>query len=72
MKNKISKTNLELNKLPTYINEACKNCGRKYPETVLNIEERVHHSQPNLPNKNRVGYRCVDTNSCSQARRKIK
>ena len=66
MKSKYSKINEDLNKLDIYKDKACSNCGRRYPETILNIEEQIHHP------KFRKGCRCVDTLSCNQARKKIK
>ena len=50
-----------LNKLPTYFGKKCIYCGRKYPETVLNIEGHIHHKEP---------YRCIDTKACHKARKK--
>lgn len=64
---KKSKINEDLNKSDTYKNIACSNCGRKYPDTVLNIEEKIHHPKPN-----QKGYRCVDTLGCNQTRKKLK
>lgn len=63
---KKSKINEDLNKSDAYKNIPCTNCGRKFPETVLNIEEQIHH-----PKRNK-GYRCLDTLSCNQARKKMK
>lgn len=65
MKGKYSKINQELNALEIYKNLSCSNCGRKYPDTILNIEEKIHHNS-------KKGYRCVDTLACNQARKKIK
>jgi len=44
-----------------YKDEKCKYCGRSYPDTILNIEGRVHH--------NAKGYSCVDTKQCNKVRK---
>lgn len=36
-------TNLMLNKLEIYKDKFCNWCGRKYPDTILNIEGYIHH-----------------------------
>jgi len=64
MKSLYSKINKELNELEIYKNIACKDCGRKYPETILNIEEVIHH--------NGKKYRCVNRQDCNQAKKKLK
>lgn len=55
-------TNEELNKLAVWITQACVRCGRKYPETVLNIEGVIHHGEI---------IRCVDTKKCNRYVRRI-
>jgi hypothetical protein len=55
--------NIDLNKLPFYINKICVNCGRKYPETILNIEGFIHHKEP---------FRCLDLKQCKRIVRKNK
>jgi len=55
--------NEELNKLDSYKEKKCICCGRKYPETILNIEGVIHHNE---------SYRCIDTKSCNKFRRKKK
>jgi hypothetical protein len=51
--------NEELNSLPAYKAKCCKNCGRSYPETLLNIEGHIHYNMP---------YKCIDTVTCNQVR----
>ena len=34
-----------LNKLKEYRDQSCYICGRKYPETILNIEGYIHHTR---------------------------
>jgi hypothetical protein len=52
-----------LNELSCYIDKTCIRCGRKYPETVINIEGHLHHGTP---------YECVDTKSCNKIKNKKK
>lgn len=55
--------NEELHKLSIYSDRVCEKCGRKYPETVLNLEGAIHHnSKPH----------CIDTKSCERIKRKRK
>lgn len=53
--------NETLNKLDCYKNLACSKCGRKYPETILNIEGRIHHGCDLL---------CLDTKACNKFAKK--
>ena len=46
-----------------YADKECERCGRKYPDTVLNIEGRIHHNG---------WYVCLDNKSCRRAQRKKK
>lgn len=55
--------NEELNKLAIYKEKACVQCGRRYPETVLNIEGFIHHKQPLV---------CLDRKACERAKRRQK
>lgn len=41
-------------------NPACKRCGRRYPDTVLNIEGHIHHGAP---------LECLDRKACKKAKR---
>lgn len=65
MKTPFSNINEQLNKLSVHINKVCENCGRKYPETILNIEEQIHHNHDK-------GVRCVDVDDCNKAKKKLK
>lgn len=53
--------NEELNRLSIWKDKACVLCGRKYPETILNIEGVIHHNGKLC---------CIDTKSCNKVRRK--
>ena len=53
--------NKELNQMPQWIDKRCIYCGRKYPDTILNIEGVIHHHGR---------YRCLDVKDCNQARKK--
>ena len=55
--------NIDLSELDIYKNKTCVRCGRKYPETVLNIEGVIHHALGE--------YKCIDIKSCKRAKRKI-
>lgn len=46
-----------------YRDTCCYLCGRKYPDTVLNIEGHIHHGEK---------YRCLDLKSCRRAQRKAR
>jgi len=50
-----------LNGLSSHRIRACYKCGRKYPETILNVEGVIHHNMP---------YQCLKTKSCNRAKRK--
>lgn len=54
--------NEQLSKLSCWQDAACIYCGRKYPDTILNIEGNIHHKE-NL--------RCIDTKSCNRMKKKI-
>ena len=49
--------NEDLNKLSIYADKHCVHCGRKYPETLLNIEGFIHHGVP---------YECLDKKACNK------
>jgi hypothetical protein len=53
--------NEEANKMRPEIK--CVRCGRKYPDTILNIEGAYHHHSK---------YECLDRKSCGRAKRKEK
>jgi len=55
--------NEELNKSKEYRDKPCYICGRKYPETILNIEGFIHHGHK---------FRCLDIKSCNKFKRKHK
>ena len=62
--NKIDKNldkHISLNILPQWINKKCIYCGRKYPDTILNIEGHIHHNEP---------FRCLNTKQCNKAKKK--
>ena len=54
-------TNEELNKLEAWKGKACSRCKRKYPDTILNIEGYLHHTEELV---------CLDRKSCKRASRK--
>jgi len=53
--------NRELNRLDIYKNNTCVHCGRRYPQTILNIEGVIHHGE---------SYRCLDQKSCKKFKKK--
>jgi len=53
--------NEELNKLDIWRNKKCVECGRKYPDTILNIEGHIHHN---------TKLKCLDNVSCNKKRKK--
>lgn len=53
------KLNEGLNTLKEYQAKCCRNCGRSYPDTILNIEGHIHHNRPIV---------CVDTSRCEAVR----
>lgn len=53
----------ELNELDIYKDKECVYCGRKYPQTILNIEGVIHHKEP---------YRCLNVKECNRFRKKKK
>lgn len=55
--------NVELNQLSQYKDKKCVYCGRKYPETILNIEGYIHHN---------CKIRCVNVKSCNKYKKKKK
>lgn len=57
----MSKENENLNEL--YKDKKCVVCGRKYPDTILNIEGWIHHN-----NK----LRCKDLKFCKKAAKKLR
>lgn len=65
MKSALSEINTRLNALKIYRDKKCINCGRSYPDTVINIEENIHHNHGK-------DYRCVDVKSCNKAKKKIR
>lgn len=56
---RVSPTNEQLNALPSHIDLQCIHCGRKYPDTVLNIEGVIHHKGKPV---------CLDTKTCNRKR----
>ena len=59
MERKINPSNYELNQLKEYIDKCCSRCGRKFPDTILNITGKIEHNMP---------YQCVETEKCEQVR----
>jgi hypothetical protein len=53
----MSEININLNKLDIYKDSICIRCGRKYPDTILNIEGVIHHNCQML---------CLDRRSCEK------
>ena len=53
--------NESLNKLSIYKDKKCIYCGRKYPETILNIEGVIHHKGK---------YRCLNQKTCKRKKEK--
>jgi len=53
--------NEELNS-GTWSNSTCYLCGRKYPDTILNIEGFIHHHNSKI--------KCLDVKDCSKFKRK--
>jgi hypothetical protein len=41
----------------------CVDCGRSYPDTILNIEATIHHGSQGKP-------RCIDRKNCERIKRK--
>jgi len=60
---KINAINIELNKSDAWIDKVCTLCGRKYPNTLLNIEGAIHH---------RCKLKCIDSKSCKRVARKTR
>ena len=54
--------NKDLNKLNLYRDTKCILCGRKYPNTILNIEGHIHHN---------AKYKCIDVKNCQKYRKGI-
>lgn len=50
-------SNQQLNASPIYRDKECIACGRKYPQTILNIEGVIHHS---------CNYLCLNTKECNK------
>jgi hypothetical protein len=59
----MSEVNITLHKLDPYKDKVCKNCGRSYPEVILNLEGNIHH---------RTGYVCLDAKACTKYCKKHK
>ncbi len=55
--------NEELNALEIYKDKVCINCGKKYPEVVLNIEGYIHHNGKLI---------CLDQKKCKKNKKKLK
>lgn len=49
--------NISLNKLDIYKDKRCIRCGRKFPDTILNIEGMIHHKCQPL---------CIDKKLCEK------
>jgi len=56
-----SEINEDLNKLDVWKDKKCIYCGRKYPETLLNIEGVIHHN---------TEMRCLNVKDCNKAMKK--
>jgi len=52
-----------LNKLPQWKDKECIKCGRKYPQTLFNIEGVLHHASQ---------FMCINTKECSKYVKKSK
>jgi hypothetical protein len=61
MRKQYASINDELNSLAIYKDKECSICGRKHPNTILNIEGVIHHREP---------YRCIDYKSCRRTKLK--
>ena len=57
----MSEINIMLNKLGIYKDKTCTRCGRKHPDTLLNIEGCIHHGCKLL---------CLDKKSCEKFNKK--
>lgn len=55
--------NEELNKLPIWKDKCCVYCGRKYPNTILNIEGVIHYH---------AEIACLDKKACNKKRKRAK
>lgn len=53
--------NEQLHQLNIWKDACCIFCGRKYPETILNIEGHIHHGCRLI---------CLDSKSCTKQRKK--
>lgn len=62
MKKLYASLNHELNALDIHKDKECYQCGRKYPDTILNIEGTIHHKEEP---------RCLDYRSCRRAKRQL-
>jgi len=56
-------SNIELHKLPEYQNATCVQCGRSFPETILNIEGTIHHGTKMI---------CINKQICKRIAKKAK
>lgn len=54
--------NERLNEQPHWIDKCCIYCGRKYPQTILNIEGVIHH---------KVKPMCVNKQECRRYKKGI-
>lgn len=61
MKTEFSNINKDLS--IHWLDKKCTNCGRGYPDTILNIEEVLHHNHGK-------GFRCVDSKECMKFKKK--
>lgn len=55
--------NEKLHQLIIWSNSKCKLCGRKYPETIINIEGHIYHGCDLI---------CLDKKSCMKQIKKNK
>lgn len=53
--------NEELNALPVHSNRKGTLCGRRFPDTVLDIEGWIHHGEK---------LQCLDKKTCNRIRKK--
>ena len=56
-------TNIQLNALEPWKHRACKRCGRKYPQTLLNVAGVIEQGE---------SLQCVNRRSCDDFRKTVK
>lgn len=59
MERKLNPNNVELNQLKEYIEKCCTRCGRRFPETILNIQAKLDYN---------LDLQCVESEKCEQVR----